>query len=72
LLPKKSIPVCLGGDVMMLNMSDTDLELLARYTRSHAENACTEVVRRHLDLVYSAVLRQVRPRNWPRRLTNPP
>jgi DNA-directed RNA polymerase specialized sigma24 family protein len=41
-------------------MSDTDLELLARYTRCHAEDAFAEIVRRHLDLVHSAALRQVR------------
>jgi RNA polymerase sigma factor (sigma-70 family) len=41
-------------------MSDTDLELLARYTRNHAEEAFTEIVRRHIDLVFSAALRQVR------------
>jgi RNA polymerase sigma factor (sigma-70 family) len=41
-------------------MSDTDLELLARYTRQHAEDAFAEIVRRHLGLVYSAALRQVR------------
>ena len=41
-------------------MSDTDLELLARYTRQNAEDAFAEIVRRHLDLVFSAALRQVR------------
>ena len=41
-------------------MSDSDLELLARYTRQHAEDAFAEIVRRHLDLVFSAALRQVR------------
>ena len=41
-------------------MSDTDLELLARYTHRHAEDAFAEIVRRHLGLVYSAALRQVR------------
>jgi len=41
-------------------MSDTDLELLARYIRHHAEDAFAEIVRCHLGLVYSAALRQVR------------
>jgi RNA polymerase sigma factor (sigma-70 family) len=41
-------------------MSDTDLQLLARYTRDHAEDAFSELVRRHLGLVHSAALRQVR------------
>jgi DNA-directed RNA polymerase specialized sigma24 family protein len=41
-------------------MSDTDLQLLVLYTRQHAEDAFAEIVRRHLDLVFSAALRQVR------------
>ena len=41
-------------------MSDSDLQLLERYTRHHAEDAFAEIVRRHLDLVFSAALRQVR------------
>ncbi len=41
-------------------MSETDLQLLARYTRKHDEDAFAEIVRRHLDLVFSAALRQVR------------
>src|SRR6266481_6141126 len=45
---------------MLPDMSDTDMELLARYTRQHAEDAFAELVRRHLGLVYSAALRQVR------------
>jgi RNA polymerase sigma factor (sigma-70 family) len=49
-----------AGDVILLNMTDTDLELLARYTRHHAEDAFAEIVRRYLDLVHSAALRQVR------------
>ena len=48
------------GSDMLPDMSDTDLELLARYTRQHAEDAFAEIVRRHLGLVYSAALRQVR------------
>lgn len=45
---------------MLSQMSDTDAELLTRYTRHRAEDAFAELVRRHLDLVHSAALRQVR------------
>jgi RNA polymerase sigma factor (sigma-70 family) len=48
------------GSDMLPDMSDTDMELLARYTRQHAEDAFAELVRRHLGLVYSAALRQIR------------
>jgi len=41
-------------------MSETDLQLLARYSHDHAEEAFAELVRRHVDFVYSAALRQVR------------
>ena len=41
-------------------MSDTDSELLRRYAQHHTEDAFAELVRRHLDLVHSAALRQVR------------
>ena len=41
-------------------MNETDLELLTRYRERHAEDAFAELVRRHLDLVFSAALRQVR------------
>jgi RNA polymerase sigma factor (sigma-70 family) len=41
-------------------MSDTDLELLARYSGQNTEDAFAELVRRHIDLVHSAALRQVR------------
>jgi len=49
-----------GSGDTLLNMSETDLELLQRHTRDHAEDAFAEIVRRHLDLVFSAALRQVR------------
>jgi RNA polymerase sigma factor (sigma-70 family) len=48
-----------GFDILV-NMSETDLQLLTRYARQHAEDAFAEVVRRHVDLVHSAALRQVR------------
>jgi RNA polymerase sigma factor (sigma-70 family) len=38
----------------------SDLELLGQYARHKAQDAFTEIVRRHVDLVYSAALRQVR------------
>ncbi len=43
-------------------MSESDLELLKRYTRVRAEDAFTELVRRHVDLVHTAALRQVHSR----------
>src|ERR1041385_7522724 len=41
-------------------MMAADLELLKDYTRKNSQDAFTEIVRRHVDLVYSAALRQVR------------
>lgn len=43
-------------------MTENDLELLGRYTREQSQDAFTSLVNRHLDLVYSAALRQVRSR----------
>ena len=37
----------------------SDLDLLGQYARNRAQDAFTEIVRRHVDLVYSAALRQV-------------
>jgi len=39
---------------------ERDLQLLARYVRDQAEDAFAVIVRRHIDLVFSTALRQVR------------
>lgn len=41
-------------------MSDTDQQLLARYVSNRSDDAFAILVRRHLGLVYSSALRQVR------------
>ncbi|MDB6038748.1 MAG: hypothetical protein JWM99_2589, partial [Verrucomicrobiales bacterium] len=41
-------------------MDETDMQLVERYTRHHAEDDFAELARRHLGLVYSAALRQLR------------
>ena len=38
----------------------SDLDLLRQFAREHSQDAFAEIVRRHINLVYSAALRQVR------------
>jgi RNA polymerase sigma factor (sigma-70 family) len=45
---------------MLLKMTVADMDLLGQYARQNSEDAFAEIVRRHLGLVYSAALRQVR------------
>ena len=41
-------------------MTVNDLDLLQRYSREHSQDSFTALVTRHMNLVYSAALRQVR------------
>jgi len=49
-----------SATIINVDMIETDLQLLERYTRHQAEEAFAELVRRRINLVYSAALRQVR------------
>ena len=45
---------------MLSEMTANDVDLLRQFARGQSQDAFAEIVRRHLDLVYSAALRQVR------------
>jgi RNA polymerase sigma factor (sigma-70 family) len=45
---------------MLLNMTANDLDLLRQFARDPSQDAFTALVNRHVNLVYSAALRQVR------------
>ena len=43
-----------------MKMTDSDVDLLKHYARDNSQDAFAEIVRRHLGLVHTAALRQVR------------
>jgi RNA polymerase sigma factor (sigma-70 family) len=50
-------------------MTQTDAQLMDRYARNRSEDAFAEIVRRHLNLVFSAALRQVRQPQFAEEIT---
>ncbi|MDB6035415.1 MAG: hypothetical protein JWM16_5753 [Verrucomicrobiales bacterium] len=57
---RASVPRHTGG------MDETDLELLARYDRDKTEDAFAELVRRHVDRIYSAASEWFTINTWPK------
>src|SRR3989441_11323413 len=55
-----SCRISVGGGDILVKMSTSDLDLLQQYTRQRSEEAFAALVQRHLNLVYSAALRQVK------------
>src|SRR5262249_41355234 len=51
-------PLFWGVDGIVANMAPRDSELLQRYYREKSEDAFTQLVERHLALVYAVALRQ--------------
>ena len=56
---KKFCRIWVGGGDMLVKMTG-DLDLLKRFMREKSQDAFTSLVNRHVNLVYSAALRQVR------------
>jgi RNA polymerase sigma factor (sigma-70 family) len=58
-LPKLFCRIPPGGGDILLKMT-SDLDLLGQYARENSQDAFAALVKRHVNLVYSAALRQVR------------
>lgn len=52
--------ILLSHDDILMKMTTSDLNLLQQYTQKHSEEAFATLVQRHVNLVYSAALRQTR------------
>jgi RNA polymerase sigma factor (sigma-70 family) len=50
-------------------MADSDMELLREYQRTRSDDAFTTLARRHIDLIFSAAIRQVRSKELAEEIT---
>lgn len=57
---KTPVGFCSSVPIYLLKMTISDSELLRQFAQNRSEEAFTLLVKRHIDLVYSAALRQVR------------